>query len=271
VLQKTTGLRVAAHVQEDMYVAVGSPAFAAKARRFPGVSWVLQRSASSKISTLLQRVLNETGDGTTELVAECWRNACVRAAAAIKSVCPDVYLHPTVVEVHCPHTALRPAVLILSEHIGVDYIDVKAAAFGTNMGGRTIIGSGPDATTPDTSRVLSEIDVTGSIVAVADSGLDMNNCFFYDANSSCPWNNSRVLLSYVAQPCEMCGRCCGFHQAPNCTNALNSCGNFVDESFHGTHVAGTVAGAGPADVAYGNGIARGAKTFLEDIEKHFAR
>ena len=271
VLQRTTGLRVSAHVQDGLYVAVGSRAFAAKARRFPGVSWVLQRPASSKISTLLQLLLNDTfsnsaADGATELVAECWHDACARAAAVIKSVCPDVYLHPTLVEAHCPHTAVRAAVLMLSEHTGVDYIDVKAAAFGSNMGGRAIIGNGPDATTPDSSRVLSEIDVSGSIVAVADSGIDMNSCFFYDSNSSRPWNNSRVVLSYVAQPCEMCGRCCGFRQAPNCTNALNSCGNFVDENFHGTHVAGTVAGAGPADVAYGNGIARGAKIFFQDIE-----
>jgi serine protease AprX len=53
---------------------------------------------------------------------------------------------------------------------------------------------------------------------------------------------------------------------PNCTNSANACGNFIDQSGHGTHVSGTVAGTGPDAVAYANGIASGAKIFLQDTE-----
>ena len=285
-LHKFTGHRVVAHVEGGLYVAIGGEAFAAKARRFPGVAWVQEREALSKVSSSLQQVLKLAGqpsgfakvkeqfapdspsgaDGVTEVVAECWYDGCGAAAVAVRSVCRDVYVHPTVVEAHCSAGSLHAAVAVLSEHVAVDHVDVKPVAVASNFGGRAIIGTGPNASNPDASRVLSDIDVSGSLIGVADSGIDMNNCFFYDDAASSPWNNSRVVQSYVVQPCEMCGRCCGSQSGPNCTNALNSCGNFIDQSGHGTHVCGTVAGAGPANVSYGNGVASGAKIFFQDME-----
>jgi hypothetical protein len=180
------------------------------------------------------------GDAFTEIVAECWfYDGCVAAAAAVRHVCADVYLHPTLVEVHCPPHTLDEAAAVLSQHIAVDHIEVKSVAAFTNFGGRAIIGAGTTSSTPKASRVLSTINVTSSIIAVADSGIDMNNCFFYDANvTSAPWNSSRVVESYNALPCEFCGRCCGSQSGPACTNASNTCGNYIDESAHGTHVAG---------------------------------
>jgi subtilisin family serine protease len=281
-LQKFTAGRVVAHVEGGLYVVIGGVGFSAMARRFPGVAWVQEREAASKIGKALQLRLKKkdsfmedrgdinsrsSGIGSIEIVAECWFEGCRAAALAVTPVCGDVYLHPTLVEVHCPADAVHTAVSVLSEHTGVDFVDVKTVAFGMNYGGRAIIGSGPDAASPDASRVLSDIDVSGSIIAIADSGIDMNNCFFYDAAASHPpWNNSRVVQSYVVQPCELCGRCCGALKAPNCTNQLNTCGNFIDEASHGTHVACTVAGIDPAGLTYGKGIASGARIFFQDIE-----
>jgi subtilisin family serine protease len=116
--------------------------------------------------------------------------------------------------------------------------------------------------------VLSGIDVSDSIIAVADTGIDMNNCFFYDdAVSMPPYNNSRVVQSYTVFPCEVCGRCCGSQSGANCSNSTNACGDYIDQTAHGTHVVGTIAGAGPGNVTYGNGISNGAKIFFQDFEK----
>jgi subtilisin family serine protease len=276
-LQKFSGIRVVSHVERQLYAAIGTPSSSAKSRRFPGVLWIQERQGSSKLGGNLQKLLAETEaamkvssrtffrDTFAELVADCWFDGCGSAAAVVRPACPVVYIHPTMVEVHCPHHALHAAVSILSAHVAVDHVDLKVHAGNQNFGGRAIIGNGPDSATPESSLVLSRINVSGSIIAVADTGIDMNNCFFYDATSSKPWNNSRVLHSYTTFPCHVCGRCCTVQSGPNCTDAANSCGNFIDQDGHGTHVAGTVAGAGPDPVAYGNGIASGAKIFFQDF------
>jgi subtilisin family serine protease len=280
-LHKFTGRHVIAHIDGGLYVAIGGQGFAAKARRFPGVSWVQEREPSSKLSTDLQQILKKTAVGVkeqtthgqlgggdraalTEVIAECWYDGCAAAASAVKSVCPDVYQHPTLVEVHCPAHSLHGAVSVLSEHVGVDHVDIKPVVQFSNFGSRAILGTGPSATSPNQSLVLSRIDVSNSIIGVADSGIDMNNCFFYDDSSSSPWQNSRVVHTYEVQPCSKCGRCCSSNSGPQCSNELNTCGNFKDENGHGTHVAGTIAGSGPGSVTYGDGIAAGAKIFFQD-------
>lgn len=277
-LQKFSAIRVVSHVERQLYAAIGTQSSSAKSRRFPGVVWVQERQGSSKLGSNLQKLLAETEaamkvssrtifrDTFAEMVADCWFDGCGYAAAAVRLACPVVYVHPTMVEAHCPHHALHSAVAILSGHVAVDLVDLKVHAVSQNFGGRAILGSGPDSATPESSLVLSRINVSGSIIAVADTGIDMNNCFFYDAASGKPWNNSRVLHSYTTFPCHVCGRCCTVQSGPNCTNAANSCGNYIDQTGHGTHVAGTVAGAGPHNVTYGNGIASGAKIFFQDFE-----
>jgi subtilisin family serine protease len=278
-LQKFSGSLVVSFVESQLYTVIGSKSSSVKARRFPGVTWVQEREGSSKVGRNLQKLLAETEAAVkqvflrtnlyetfAEFVADCWFEGCGSAAAAVKLVCPVVYVHPTMVEVHCPHQALHSAVAILSAHVATDHLELKEHAVSKNFGGRAIIGNGPDSTNPESSQVLSKINVSGSIIAVADTGIDMNNCFFYDAAASKPWNNSRVLHSYSTFPCHVCGRCCTVQSGPNCTNAANSCGNYIDQDGHGTHVAGTVAGSGPNNVAYGNGIAAGAKIFFQDFQ-----
>lgn len=277
-LQKFSGQRVFAHVDERLYLVIGGRETAVRARKFPGVAWVQERDAETKLGGKLQHLLKtidtvtseNSADGTafTEIVSECWYDGCEGAAAAVKELCPEVYVHPTLVEAHCPAGAIHAASEKLSRHIAVDHVDVKSISAVANFGGRAIIGSGANASTPDASRVLSGINVSGSIIAVADTGIDMNNCFFYDdAVSMPPYNNSRVVQSYTVFPCEVCGRCCGSQSGANCSNATNACGDYIDQTAHGTHVVGTIAGAGPGNVTYGNGISSGAKIFFQDFEK----
>jgi subtilisin family serine protease len=279
---KFTGHRIIAHIDGGLYVAIGGKAFAQNARKFPGVSWVQEREGSSKLSSSLQHVLKKpaatvkehlsphpSSGGNrvafTEIIAECWYDGCAAAASAVRSVCPDVYVHPTLVEVHCAAQSLHAAVSALSGHVGIDHVDIKPVHRSFNFGGSAIIGSGATATSPKESLVLSRIDVNKSIIGIADSGIDINNCFFHDDSHSF---SGRVVHTYEVQPCEKCGRCCTSNSGQHCSNQSNTCGNFIDQSAHGTHVAGTVAGSGPDVVSYGNGVASGAKIFFQDIENY---
>jgi hypothetical protein len=228
---KLTGRRIVAHVQDSLYIAMGGSSFGEEARRFPGVLWVQAREESSKISSVLRSTLESAViDGVPSLIAECWLEGCLHAAAQVKKVCPAVYVHATLVEAVCSASAFRDAVSVLARHIAVDHVDVKHAVTTANFGGRAIISSGVNASTTPPFRVLSSINVSDSIIAVADSGIDMNNCFFYDPNiTEAPWNNSRVVKFYEVQPCHNCGQCCvpGI-SPPTCSNDDNACGNYKD-------------------------------------------
>jgi hypothetical protein len=269
--QKFSGRPIIAHVQDNLYVAIGDAAFAREALLFPGVQWVQARSSSSKLSSALQMHLQHqqhSPDQSATLVAECWLEGCLSASQALASLCASVYLHPTLVEAVCASSALAAAVALLSAHVAIDHVDFKLTTIASNFGGRAILGLGVNASSPASSRVLNEISVVDSVIAVADSGLDVHNCFFYDANiTEPPFNNSRVVKFYEVQSCERCGKCCipGI-SPPGCNNSMNTCGNYKDESSHGTHVCGTVAGQGPASVEYANGIANGSKIYFQDIE-----
>jgi hypothetical protein len=286
-LAKFTNHQIVSHVQENLFIAVGSESFASKARRFPGVAWVQQRTGSEKfsgsvrqrlqqldqdsaLSHLRRRLLPSTraGDGNAivELMVQCWYDACGVAAVEVKPLCPVVYVQAQIIEVHCSTDVLARALSLLGDLVGVEHVEMKQPLEFSNFAGAAIVGSGPSATSPAQSSVLSNIDVSSSLIGVADSGINMNNCFFYDDGKT---NNSRVVSQYTFLPCEMCGRCCIAGTSPSgCSNAVNACGNTVDQSGHGTHVCGTIAGSSPddADVSAGDGIAAGARLYFQDVE-----
>lgn len=89
------------------------------------------------------------------------------------------------------------------------------------------------------------LDGSGQIVAVSDTGVDVNSCYFSDANVRAGRRmnmNARKLTQYV---------------------------DFVDdrdyEYGHGTHVAGTVAGKRSDAPGMADGVAPGAKLAFMDI------
>ena len=305
-LGKFTGRHIVSHIQDDLYVAIGGEDYAAKARKFPGVLWVQKREGFHKIGSSLQSLLQQSDHrinsvsssgnrGTSShntsiatFVAECWFDGCAAAAALVQTICSRVYIHPSLLEVsppvpithappppfglillqvRCRMHKLQAAVSVLSNHVGVDHILKKTKKRAHNYGGRAIVGGGPFNTDPTNSRVLSNISVSDSIIGIADSGIDLKNCFFYDAVSPSPSTGAhRIVTTYEVNACSFCGTCCDEDSPPNCKDSDNTCGNYIDESGHGTHVSGTIAGSGPSSVAYGDGIAKGAKLFFTDIE-----
>ena len=173
------------------------------------------------------------------------------AAVNVQPLCGDVYVHAGVIEVLCAADMVAKAVTLLADQIGVEHIEIKEIMETKNFAGRAILGTGPLASSPSQSLVLSNIDVSQSVIGVSDTGINMNNCFFYDNGKIA---NSRVVHDYNFLPGSMCGR-------------TVPCGNMLDEQGHGTHVAGTVCGNAATNAAAeaGNGIAVGAKVFFTDI------
>jgi hypothetical protein len=289
-LGKFTGQRVISHVHDNLFIAIGSKSFAARARLFPGVAWVQERAGSDKvggslklhlerlaqepsITQLRRRLIPSTrvsdSNPIVALIAQCWHDACGAAAVDVQPLCPDVYVHAALIDVLCAADMVARAVALLAGHVGVEHVEIRERMEHKNFAGSAIVGSGPSATNTAQSRVLSGISVSNSIIGVADTGIDMSNCFFYDAsNTAFPYANSRVLNSYSYLPCASCSRCCASFSPAGCTDAANSCGNNIDQDGHGTHVSGTIAGnvGSASPVSNGNGIAAGAKLFFQDIE-----
>ncbi len=97
----------------------------------------------------------------------------------------------------------------------------------------------------------------GEIIAIADTGLDADMCYFYDSTEGLPSstvnNNNRKVISY--------------HYWSTLHN--------WDEDRHGTHVAGTAAGNNTSDNGsffpyypehdHGDGMAPGAKLVIQDV------
>jgi len=289
-LAKFTGQQVISHVHGNLFIAIGGESFARKARLFPGVAWVQERVGSDKVGGSLTMLLEQlqqkttasvqrlhlrkpqnTATSITTIIAQCWYDACGAAAVDVKQICADVYVHASLIEALCPADVVALAVQLLTDHVGVEHVDIKRVMETKNFGGRAIVGSGPGATSPAQSRVLSAINMTGSLIGVADTGIDMSNCFFYDNNTNAPVSGSRVVKSYSYLPCAACGRCCNsLISSTNCTDALNACGNYIDQNGHGTHVSGTIAGnAGNSSIGMiANGIAEGAQLFFQDVENY---
>jgi subtilisin family serine protease len=289
-LAKFTGRPVVSHVHDDLYLAIGGDSFPVRARQFPGVGWVQERAGLDKVSHSLKLLLDKLSqesimtrlrnrffpqsspsqsDPVVKLIVQCWHDACGTAGNHVQTLCPDVYVYPELVEVHCRASAVERSVALLTGHAGVEHVDIKQRIEHKNFAGSAIVGTGPSATSILESRVLTSIDVSDSVVGVADTGINMNNCYFYDASkNSFPYTDSRVLKQYTFQHCSFCGRCCASYSPGGCTNTSNACGNSLDQDGHGTHVAGTIAGnaGASAPVSLGNGIAAGAKLFFQDIE-----
>ncbi|KAF5838502.1 peptidase S8/S53 domain-containing protein, partial [Dunaliella salina] len=116
------------------------------------------------------------------------------------------------------------------------------------------------------------LDGTGQIVGVADTGLDMDSCFFWDSDFQ-GYDDRQVKTTRTESGNEF-----RYWDGNNGTEHRKvqsyyvSIGNAIDDTGHGTHCAGTVAGAsskvdnpdGQPNLA--TGIAPGARVSIFDLQ-----
>ena len=138
------------------------------------------------------------------------------------------------------------AIQYLSQRTEVHWIEPRARMRLRNKWARGIIQSGQALRTPLSDKGLTG---TGQIVGMADTGIDMDLCYFKDdvAQPLNTLNNAhRKVIAYT------------HHRS----------GNGVDENGHGTHTAGSLVGKAlsGADREY-NGVAPDAKIIFQDCSK----
>lgn len=97
------------------------------------------------------------------------------------------------------------------------------------------------------------LDGTGQTVAISDTGIDVNNCYFADEKGQIT-STKQITSSFTSDSDYKIAQYDDYVNSDDYTNG------------HGTHVAGTVAGRRPdAPGASGEGIAPGAKLAFIDI------
>ncbi|KNC51787.1 uncharacterized protein AMSG_12105 [Thecamonas trahens ATCC 50062] len=132
----------------------------------------------------------------------------------------------------------------LARDAAVQHIEFAPVFALRNKFARGITQSGTAGQTPITAAGL---DGAGEVVGVADSGLDYDNCMFYDSSVSQPGPSHRKIIAYEVAP------------GNDMTDDVNG---------HGTHVVGSVAGAtasSSSPVADWAGQAPAAKVYFTDI------
>jgi len=110
----------------------------------------------------------------------------------------------------------------------------------------------------------------GQIIAVLDTGLDYDNCFFAEPDGSAPPINVRV-TDTVVNPArrkviayDFLYSCTAYPNAPSCDDPANPLA--YDNQGHGTHAAASAVGdrLTPLEHDYGDAIATGAKLVVQD-------
>ena len=118
----------------------------------------------------------------------------------------------------------------IQQHDQVEWIELKAQYKLYNKYAKRVIQSGHKQTTPLYDHGLTG---AGQIIGIGDTGIDYDNCFFYDPNVALPVNrldlNHRKIIYYQTV-------------LLNPDQPQRGYGPATDEEGHGTHTAGSVAG-----------------------------
>jgi hypothetical protein len=142
--------------------------------------------------------------------------------------------------------AAREALRYMSQQHETSWIEPRERFRLRNKWSQGIIQSGKAFNTPIFDRGISG---QNQIIGIADTGIDMNLCFFSDSEHSKPFNTvnrqHRKVISYRHD---------------------GSWGNTIDEEGHGSHTTGSLVGnAGQGSDAQFNGMAPEAKLIFDDI------
>lgn len=148
------------------------------------------------------------------------------------------------------HREAAPEALhFLSQQHETSWIEPRERFRLRNKWSKGIIQSGQAFHTPLFDKGLTG---AGQVIGIADTGIDMNLCFFKDSSRPIPVNkvdhSHRKVISYRHR---------------------GSWGNTIDEEGHGSHTTGSLVAKSltGADAQY-NGMAPDAKLIFDDIYAH---
>ena len=151
-------------------------------------------------------------------------------------------------------------------------LTIAATASANEVSYRSLQSGWYSAATPVSDHGLHG---EGQIIAILDTGVDYQSCYFAEADGSRPpantgtplgglaWTNidpsRRKIIAY-----DFLYSCDQFPGAPGCENPNNIAD--YDNTDHGTHAAAAAAGdfGRPAEHDYADGIAAGAKLVVQD-------
>eukprot|EP00761_Pharyngomonas_kirbyi_P005282 gb/GECH01005287.1/.p1 GENE.gb/GECH01005287.1/~~gb/GECH01005287.1/.p1 ORF type:complete len:967 (+),score=205.39 gb/GECH01005287.1/:1-2901(+) len=169
------------------------------------------------------------------------------------------------VSTHSRHAQLVLEFLKLQED--VTWIERKLFFQSFNAAGHSVVQIGPSAAEEQPNTPIWEHGITGKgqIVGVGDTGIDWDNCFFYDPEHPVPFNtidkSHRKIISY------------------NTMKIQNGISTDKKDGIngHGTHVCGSIAGSIITDHSNNNtddvqelkkfnGVAPDSKLYFADIE-----
>jgi len=163
----------------------------------------------------------------------------------------------------CAAFAAAAALAAVAELGEVDWVEEAPTFVAHDFASKQILWDGN--TILFNASYASVLNGSGQLIAIADTGLDLTNCFFHygqaitSANTNTRIDAGNVHTYWTMQNCQECGQC------------PRACSDFIDLEGHGTHVAGIAAGranvalSGGSAAAAENGLAAGASIFFQDI------
>jgi subtilisin family serine protease len=240
-------------------------------RRFPGVSSVRLRSPAEKLRVTGAHQAAE--GGPVHIHSRCMppSQPCSHRIASVLethgcSVSSSQAPHHKTMGV-CPARNAAAAAAAVAALQGVDWVEEVLPFVSHDFSCNRILWSQNESSITNASRTALDTPLNGSgqLIAIADTGLDLGNCFFHygqsvsSANANTRIDAGNVHTYWTMDSCEQCGNC------------PRACSDFIDFEGHGTHVAGIAAGranvalAGSSAAAANNGLAVGASLFFQDI------
>ena len=239
------------HADMGTMICVGDGSVLDRALQFPGVLRVTERPVSARVAPGTP----DLGYYYVKCVGDCEpvTRALSRVRAVYRLTRAKLLVWP----------GMRN-LMVLRQSPHVMWIERKPQWKALNAGGRDVLTQGIKTSgyNRSESRTTTYLRGEGQIVSVADTGIDMNNCFFAQPGgapiNTVDMSRPKVVAHLVGQ-CNTCGGEFG------CSGL---CADGADKhNGHGTHVAGSVAGRAPGPPQNtNNGIAPLAKLIIQDIE-----
>ncbi|MEM9303263.1 MAG: S8 family serine peptidase, partial [Pseudomonadota bacterium] len=265
------GRKALAAMKGVRYVGAFEPAF----KLGPLLFDAAKRPANETVSL---RIVGFPGEGELALVTALRKQAGGVQVTHAETVGNRAFLRLTV-----EAGALQPAVRSLTAIEGVYFVDEYIAPTIDNADSVGVVQANADSGgTPPTATPIWDQDIigTGQVVAVFDSGVDRNQAFFarldQGAGASEPYTDAEDTLPPIPGNVFPDRKIYGYFVQPDASayDDSRSCapGAIGALSFHGTHVAGSVAGdagtpSSPTEPNYdeGDGMAPNAQILVMDI------